>query len=106
MGLLRRRLRLRPLDERECYLRLHGARGGQVEVVRGPRLAEPVRTADPQESARPAAAPAGRDRRGPTDSEPALHLIIAYPRAGGRMTGEQLRRQLLARMERRPGEAA
>jgi hypothetical protein len=91
------RSRLRPLDERECYLRLHGARSGEVEVV--PRRAPPaaVASAGP---APPVPTP------GPTDDVPALHLVIAYPRRGARLTGEQLRRDLLRRMEERAGEAA
>jgi hypothetical protein len=43
---------------------------------------------------------------GPTDDGPALHLLIAYPRSGGRLTGEQVRRELLRRMQARTGEAA
>jgi hypothetical protein len=88
----RRRPTLRPLDERECYLRLHGVRSGEVAVV---------------QVARPAAGPAspvGPD--GPTDESPALHLVIAYPRNAGRITGEQVRRELLRRMAARTGEAA
>jgi hypothetical protein len=94
--LFRKRARLRPLDERECYLRLHGPRTGEVEVVelREPAAPEPTSTPDP--------APAA----GPTDSEPALHLLITYPRNAGRLTGEELRRELLRRMQARTGEAA
>jgi hypothetical protein len=88
--LFRKRARLRPLDERECYLRLHGLRTGEVEVV------------DVRRPAPPAEAPAA----GPTDHGPALHLLIAYPRNAGRLTGEQLRRELLRRMQARTGEAA
>ena len=43
---------------------------------------------------------------GPTDDAPALHLVIAYPRSGARLTGEQVRRELLRRMQARAGEAA
>lgn len=100
MGLFRQRPRLRALDERECYLRLHGTRSGDVDVVRvlprEPRPAvqpAPVRPAEPRLS-------------GPTDLGPALHLVIAYPRSGGRLTGEELRRELLRRMQARAGEAA
>jgi hypothetical protein len=101
---LRKHPRLRPLDERECYLRLHGRRSGEVEIV--PAL-EPAPAAErvdadfPQLLAEPPLGP-----RGPTDVAPALHLLIAYPRSGGRLTGEQLRRELLRRMEARAGEAA
>lgn len=87
--LFRKRSRLRPLSERECYLRLHGARQGDIEVIR-----ERVRPAPP--------APAA----GPTGEGPALHLVFAYPRGAGTMTGEQLRLELLRRMESRAGEAA
>jgi hypothetical protein len=93
--LFRKRARLRPLDERECYLRLHGLRSGEVEVVdlrKAPARVPPV----------PVAAPAA----GPTDAGPALHLLITYPRNAGRLTGEELRRELLRRMQARTGEAA
>jgi hypothetical protein len=100
----RKRSRLRPLDERECYLRLHGRRSGDVEVVRAlepARAAERSRADLPPPFAEPPLA-----ARGPTDETPALHLVIAYPRSGGRLTGEQVRRELLRRMEARAGEAA
>ena len=88
--LFRKRTRLRPLSERECYLRLHGARLGDIEVIR-----EPVRPTPPPP------APLG-----PTGDAPALHLVFSYPRGAGTMTGEELRLELLRRMESRPGEAA
>jgi hypothetical protein len=88
--LFRKRSRLRPLSERECYLRLHGARLGDIEVIR-----EPVRPTPPP------SAPLG-----PTGDAPALHLVFSYPRGAGTMTGEELRLELLRRMESRPGEAA
>jgi hypothetical protein len=88
----RRRATLRPLNERECYLRLHGVRSGDVAVVEVAKLA-----AGP-------APPLGPD--GPTDESPALHLVIAYPRNAGRLSGEQVRRELLRRMAARTGEAA
>jgi hypothetical protein len=90
--LFRKRARLRPLDERECYLRLHGLRTGEIEIV---ELRQPERS-------RPAETPAV----GPTEQGPALHLLIAYPRNAGRLTGEQLRQELLRRMQARTGEAA
>ena len=96
MRLFRKRDRLRPLDERECYLRLHGLRSGEIAVVpieRRPSLA-PVAEAPPP------------DPDGPTDEAPALHLLIAYPRTGARLTGEEVRRELLRRMRARTGEAA
>ena len=101
--LFRKHPRLRPLDERECYLRLHGRRNGDVEVIRAsepppkPLAREPLLAP----LAEPPPAP-----RGPTDERPALHLVIAYPRTGSRLTGEQVRRELLRRMEARTGEAA
>ena len=95
MRLFRKRARLRPLDERECYLRLHGLRTGEVEVVEIRRHAHSV--AAPAVAAPP---------DGPTETGPALHLVIAYPRNAGRLTGEQLRRELLRRMQARTGEAA
>ncbi len=88
--LFRKRTRLRPLSERECYLRLHGARLGDIEVIR-----EPVRPAPPP-----------LPPVGPTGDAPALHLVFSYPRGAGTMTGEELRLELLRRMESRPGEAA
>jgi hypothetical protein len=94
--LFRKHARLRPLDERECYLRLHGRRSGEVEVVELRNA--PVPQAPPVPVAPPAA--------GPTDSSPALHLLITYPRNAGRLTGEELRRELLRRMQARTGEAA
>jgi hypothetical protein len=88
--LFRKRSRLRPLSERECYLRLHGARLGDIEVIREPRTPPP----------------GPRAPTGPTAEGPALHLVFAYPRGAGTMTGEQLRLELLRRMESRAGEAA
>jgi hypothetical protein len=89
--IFRRRTLLRPLDEQECYLRLHGDRRGEVAVVASPRPAPP---------------PSAPALDGPTEPSPALHLVIAYPRSGARLTGEQLRRDLLRRMRARAGEAA
>ena len=101
--LFRKRSRLRPLDERECYLRLHGRRNGEVEVILPPepRLNPFVDERLPAPVVEPRVAP-----RGPTDDAPALHLLIAYPRSGSRLTGEQVRRELLRRMQARAGEAA
>jgi hypothetical protein len=96
--LFRKRARLRPLDERECYVRLHGLRSGEVEVVEVRDAPAPAPVAAPVPVASPAA--------GPTDAAPALHLLIAYPRNAGRLTGEELRRELLRRMQARTGEAA
>ena len=96
MRLFRKRDRLRPLDERECYLRLHGTRSGEIAVVPGERRPFPA----------PVAAAPPPDPEGPTDEAPALHLLIAYPRTGARLTGEQVRRELLRRMRARTGEAA
>lgn len=84
--------RLRPLSERECYLRLYGDRSGTIEPRS--RVETPV----------PATSPATAD--GPRDECPALHLVIAFPRGAGTMTGEQLRLDLLRRMQRRAGRAA
>jgi len=101
--LFRKHPRLRPLDERECYLRLHGRRNGDVEVIGAPEPASRPLTPEPLPAplAEPASVP-----RGPTDERPALHLVIAYPRSGSRLTGEQVRRELLRRMQARAGEAA
>ena len=90
MRIFRKRARLRPLDERECYARLHGGRTGEISVVHA-SAAPPRRPAEPD---------------GPTQESPALNLLIAYPRNAGRLTGEQLRRELLRRMAARTGEAA
>jgi hypothetical protein len=122
-----RQNRLRPLSERECYLRLHGARSGEIEVVaaRAPRSLEvqslfgeeptllpPPEPAMPPRDPRPHP-PGGRDPEagsvlptGPTDVTPALHLVFDYPRGAGTISGEQLRRGLLRRMQNRQGEAA
>ena len=96
--LFRQRSRLRPLSERECYLRLHGSRSGEIEVLetRSRRATPP----DPAPSAE-ASAPDG-----PTEWSPALHLVFNYPRGAGTLTGEQLRLELLRRMQGRAGEAA
>jgi hypothetical protein len=88
--LFRKRSRLRPLSERECYVRLHGVRSGEIEVLREHRP-RPLATAPPP---------------GPTDAGPALHLVFPYPRSGGTLTGEELRLALLRRMQSRTGEAA
>jgi hypothetical protein len=93
--LFRKRARLRPLDERECYVRLHGLRSGEVEIVE-------LRDAPAPAPSIPVATAAA----GPTDAGPALHLLITYPRNAGRLTGEELRRELLRRMQARTGEAA
>ena len=105
MRFFRKDPRLRPLDERECYLRLHGRRSGDVEVVRAPRD-EPAPEPLVREPLWPPPVEPPQLPRGPTDDRPALHLLIAYPRSGGRLTGEQVRRELLRRMEARAGEAA
>jgi len=89
--ILRRRAPLRVLDEQECYARLHGVRSGEIAVVHARPAAPAPRPAEPD---------------GPTEASPALHLLIAYPRNRGRLTGEQVRRELLRRMSARTGEAA
>jgi hypothetical protein len=89
--IFRRRPRLRPLDEAECYARLHGVRRGEVTVVEEYRPEAPA----------PPAAPDG-----PTEDAPALHLVFTYPRNAARLSGEELRRELLRRMAARPGQAA
>ena len=45
-------------------------------------------------------------RTAPARRTPALHLLIAYPRNAGRLTGEQVRLELLRRIQARTGEAA
>jgi hypothetical protein len=89
MRIFRRRAPLRVLGEEECYLRLHGVRSGEVVVVDDPSPS--VEAAPPD---------------GPTDVSPALHLLVDYPRNRGRLTGEELRRELLRRMSARADEAA
>jgi hypothetical protein len=89
--LFRKRSRLRVLSERECYVRLHGVRSGEIEVLRHRFETPPPPPAHPD---------------GPTDPGPALHLVFAYPRGAGTLTGEELRLQLLRRMQSRPDEAA
>jgi hypothetical protein len=78
--------RPRPLTERECYLRLYGARSHLVEVLTAGSA--PARSPDPP---------------GPTSQQPAVHLAIRYPRGRGRMTGEEIRLALHERMLARPG---
>jgi hypothetical protein len=87
--IFRRRARLRALDEQECYARLHGYRTGEIVL-----------------SAEPAPSPPAVGPDGPTEESPALHLVIAYPRNAGRLTGEDVRQELLRRMAARPGQAA
>jgi hypothetical protein len=98
--LFRQRSRLRPLSERECYLRLHGSRSGEIEVLEA--RSRPV----PPPAPAPASAPEAPAPDGPTDCAPALHLVFNYPRGAGTLTGEQLRLELLRRMQGRAGEAA
>jgi hypothetical protein len=106
----RRQPRFRPLDERECYLRLHGSRSGQIELVavRTPASAEVAELLPRRERSDdgPPFAPGPTAPSGPTDASPALHLLIHYPRRGGRLTGEDVRRELLRRMQARTGQAA
>jgi hypothetical protein len=89
--IFRRRPRLRPLDEEECYARLHGVRTGEVAVVEAHRPARQAPSAEPG---------------GPTEESPALHLVFTYPRNAARLSGEELRRELLRRMAARSGQAA
>jgi hypothetical protein len=96
--LFRQRSRLRPLSERECYLRLHGTRSGEIEVVE--RSSEGAAARMPPPFAEEPAP------TGPTEPGPALHLAFSYPRGAGTLTGEQLRVELLRRMQNRAGEAA
>jgi len=77
-----------------------------VEVVREPRDAPPPPEPRVREPLLPPRTDPPQLPRGPTDDRPALHLVIAYPRSGGRLTGEQVRRELLRRMQARAGEAA
>lgn len=96
--LFRQRSRLRPLSERECYLRLHGSRSGEIEVLEA--------RSRPAPGPAPAPAPEAPAPDGPTEYGPALHLVFSYPRGAGTLTGEQLRLELLRRMQGRAGEAA
>ena len=73
--------RWRALGERECYLRLYGHRSGQVTVC-------------DDEPEHAASAPALHDY-------PALHLVFPRARPGGRMSGEEIRVDLLRRMHAR-----
>lgn len=94
--LFRKRSRLRPLSERECYLRLHGARSGEIELLE--RRSPPPTMPPPS--------PVTLPPDGPTDVRPALHLVFTYPRGAGTLTGEEIRLELLRRMQSRAGEAA
>jgi hypothetical protein len=95
---LRRRRRLRTLSERDCYARLHGGRTDGLRVlpseIDGGRVAPPTNgDGDLPSTVAP---------QGPTDEAPALHLLVRYPRGGTTLTGEELRLELLRRMESRP----
>jgi hypothetical protein len=120
--LFSREPRLRPLSERECYLRLHGERSGEVEIVARrerpvheiePLLLDEVWSPEPwlasgveRVEARVPVQPHRAGPTGPTDERPAVHLVFSYPRGASRISGEEIRRELLARMQRRHGEAA
>ena len=67
-------------------MRLYGHRSGQVE-----RVSEPAR-APANEAA----------RHGPTSDLPALHLVFPTVRGRVRMSGEDIRLDLLRRMQARP----
>lgn len=97
MRIFRRRTPLRQLDEEECYARLHGVRTGDVAVVEADPPVAPAPSAEPVPFTQPS---------GPTEESPALHLVFAYPRNAARLSGEDLRRELLRRMAARTGQAA
>ncbi len=85
MRFFRKRQRLRSLSERECYARLHGQRSDDIRL-------------------RPAVFGNGNGipaSSGPNRDTPALDLVLPYPRGGVTISGEDLRRDLLARIERR-----
>ena len=73
--------RWRVLGERECYLRLYGHRTGQISL-----LGRAVRVASPAAALREA---------------PALHLAFPTRRPQTRMSGEEIRVDLLRRMQAR-----
>jgi hypothetical protein len=120
--LFSREPRLRALSEHECYLRLHGERSGEVEIVARrerpvheiePLLLDEVWSPEPwlapaaaRVEARRSAEPRPAPPTGPTDDRPAVHLVFTYPRGASRISGEEIRRELLSRMQRRQGEAA
>ncbi len=93
----RERQRLRSLSERECYARLHGHRSDDVRLR--PIVSANGREPDAENgNGQPAPlAPVS----GPNRDTPALDLVLRYPRGGVTISGEELRRDLLARIERR-----
>ena len=78
--------RWRPLGERECYLRLYGHRSGQVELVGADTVPTPATTVAPTPL---------------LDEAPALHLVFPVGRPPLRMSGEDIRLDLLRRMAAR-----
>ena len=93
MRFFRRRRRERSLTERDCYTRLHGTRSDDIVLLPPPAAAEPAAASAPEPAP-----------DGPRSETPALHLTFAYPRGGARMTGDEVRVALLARMEARRGD--
>ncbi len=100
MRFFRRRRRPRFLSEEECYTRLHGQRSDQVRLQ--PAVRPDAREPGDGGNGRDEPAPPPRSS-GPDRAEPALHLVIPFPRGGVTMSGEELRRALLRKMERRAG---
>ena len=82
MSVPHRARRWRVLGERECYLRLYGHRTGQITLL----AREPVRVARPGARLHDA---------------PALDLIFPTRRRSVRMSGEEIRVDLLRRMQAR-----
>ena len=78
--------RWRALTEWECLLRLYGHRSGYVTVV---------------DDVRPPSAPAPAQPTGPMDERPALHFVFPAIRRSPRMSGEEIRVDLLRRMNAR-----
>ena len=92
---LRRRRRLRALSGAECLARLYGNRSRDVVTVPGPAdgRSEPGTRAD-------------RDRAEGSflvRTEPLPSLAYRYPRTRARVSGEEIRLALLARMQARSG---
>ena len=84
------------LSERQCYLRLHGERGEEIHLLPTQDQQE-----TPTKEADGTAASFDPSPVGPTEEGPALHLAFPLPREAARMTGEDIRLDLLRRMQTR-----
>ena len=78
-------------------MRLHGERGEEIHLLRSQERQDTLR-----KKGKPAAATLDPSPpSGPTEEGPALHLAFPLPREAARMTGEDIRLDLLRRMQTR-----